>query len=256
MDKLLALACFLFGIVIVVTTFPEGNAAVFVAALLTVVTVYVITFKIPEDRQFLIRIFLVAVLARLAFGLFLHTFELREFFGGDAVTYDNYGNLLMQSWFGDPSEFSEIRLERRLGGVGWGMLYLVGSIYSFTGRNILAAQFFCAVVGAAISPLLYFCSYTIFNNRRVSRVSAVLAALFPAFIIWTGQLLKDGLVVFLIVLIFVTKGLSSIVKKIEAKRPKVALATNNMSSSNTVPKVSADAEIAAVIAAAVAKSRE
>jgi oxaloacetate decarboxylase gamma subunit len=73
----------------------------------------------------------------------------------------------------------------------------------------------------------------------------------------TLMLLGMGTVlVFLVVLIFVTKGLSSFVKKIEAKRPQVAVATAKSSSSNAAPKVSADAEIAAAIAAAVAKSRE
>jgi oxaloacetate decarboxylase gamma subunit len=74
----------------------------------------------------------------------------------------------------------------------------------------------------------------------------------------TLMLLGMGTVlVFLVVLIFVTKGLSSIVKKIEAKRPQVApVAASSSSSLNAAPKVSADAEIAAAIAAAVAKSRE
>lgn len=72
----------------------------------------------------------------------------------------------------------------------------------------------------------------------------------------TLTLLGMGTVfIFLIVLIFVTKGLSSFVKKIEARRPQVAPAAANSSSINTA-NVSADAEIAAVIAAAVAKSRE
>jgi oxaloacetate decarboxylase gamma subunit len=74
---------------------------------------------------------------------------------------------------------------------------------------------------------------------------------------FTLMLLGMGTVLlFLIVLIFVTKSLSAIVKKIEANRPQVATATAKISSSNAMPNVSADAEIAAVIAAAVARSRE
>lgn len=73
----------------------------------------------------------------------------------------------------------------------------------------------------------------------------------------TLMLLGMGTVLlFLVVLIFVTKGLSSIVKKIEARRPQVAPVVATPSSLNAAPKVSADAEIAAAIAAAVAKSRE
>ena len=200
MDKLFALACFLMAIVVIVTTFPDGNAAVFLVGSLSFLVVFAIRKLAPIDKQILSRIFILALLLRVVFGLVIHTFELREFFGGDAVTYDKYGNLLMESWFGNSNETADIQIERRMGGVGWGMVYFVAWIYAITGRNILAAQYVSAVVGAAIAPLLFFCSFRIFNNRRVSQVAAVLAAVFPAFIIWTGQLLKDGLIVFLIVL--------------------------------------------------------
>ena len=40
---------------------------------------------------------------------------------------------------------------------GWGMYYMVGGLYALVGRNILAAQSLCAVVGAATAPMVYFC---------------------------------------------------------------------------------------------------
>ncbi|MBK8809908.1 MAG: phospholipid carrier-dependent glycosyltransferase [Acidobacteria bacterium] len=83
---------------------------------------------------------------------------------------------------------------------GWGMNYLVALIYLVTGPNPLAAQSFCAVIGAATSPLVYICSMKIFHNRRVGKLAALLVAFLPAFIIWSGQLLKDGLIIFLLVL--------------------------------------------------------
>jgi hypothetical protein len=48
--------------------------------------------------------------------------------------------------------------------------------------------------------MVYTCAHKIFNNRRVGKISALLVALYPAFIIWSGQLLKDGLIIFLLVL--------------------------------------------------------
>lgn len=76
----------------------------------------------------------------------------------------------------------------------------------------------------------------------------------------TLMLLGMGTVLlFLVVLIFVTKAMSAIVKKIEANKPQVAPATAATRSSSVnaaTPNTSADAEIAAAIAAAVAKSRE
>jgi 4-amino-4-deoxy-L-arabinose transferase-like glycosyltransferase len=41
---------------------------------------------------------------------------------------------------------------------------------------------------------------TVFRNRRVGKFAALLVAFLPAFIIWSGQLMKDGLIVFLLVL--------------------------------------------------------
>ena len=85
-------------------------------------------------------------------------------------------------------------------GPGWGMNYLVGGIYSVLGKNMFAAQSFCAVFGAATAPMVYFCAEKIFHNKRVAKLSALSIALFPAFIIWSSQLLKDGLIIFLLVL--------------------------------------------------------
>jgi len=48
--------------------------------------------------------------------------------------------------------------------------------------------------------MIFFCSKRIFNNINVAKMSAIAIAVFPSFVIWSGQLLKDGLVVFLLVL--------------------------------------------------------
>jgi 4-amino-4-deoxy-L-arabinose transferase-like glycosyltransferase len=153
-----------------------------------------------DDPAPLIRIFLVALLARLLFGTVVHVFELRTFFGGDALTYDALAVQINDVWFGrafanDPDSI----LAMSTGTPGWGMNYLTAFVYLILGRNILAAQFFCAVIGAATAPLVYLCALKIFNNQRVGRVAAILVALSPAFIIWSGQLLKDGLIIFLLV---------------------------------------------------------
>ncbi|HEX3100806.1 MAG TPA: hypothetical protein VHQ01_03380, partial [Pyrinomonadaceae bacterium] len=68
-------------------------------------------------------------------------------------------------------------------------------------RNIFAAQSFCAVIGAATAPMVYFCANKIFNNLKVAKIAAISVAVFPSFVIWSGQLLKDGLIIFLLVLI-------------------------------------------------------
>jgi 4-amino-4-deoxy-L-arabinose transferase-like glycosyltransferase len=87
------------------------------------------------------------------------------------------------------------------GATGWGMFYLVGAIYSVVGRNMLAVQFFNAVIGAATAPIIFMCAHHIFGSLRVSRIAALFVAFYPSLILWSSQGLKDGPIVFLLALI-------------------------------------------------------
>lgn len=196
MKEVLPIVCFIAAVLIAALDFPNSAVAVLVTAICSIVAVVLIRrLAATEEAEFLVNIFLIALLARLLFGTIVHLFDMRGFFGGDADTYDIYGNWLTEIWFGQSADRSI-----RVSSSGWGMPYLVATIYTVIGRNIFAAQCFCAVVGAATAPLVYNCAYQIFGNRRVGKISALLVALYPAFIIWSGQLLKDGLIVFLLVL--------------------------------------------------------
>jgi 4-amino-4-deoxy-L-arabinose transferase-like glycosyltransferase len=177
-----------------------GAVSILVIAVFSFVFVEIFR-RYSDEKEFVTWIFLGALAARLGFGLFVHTYDLREFFGGDANTYDFRGWMLASQWVGDALILKpEVQLALQARGSGWGMNYLVAIIYSIIGRNILAAQSFCAVIGAATAPMVYFCAQKVFQNRRVATTAAILTAFFPAFIIWSGQLLKDGLIIFLLVL--------------------------------------------------------
>ena len=154
-----------------------------------------------DDKQVITKVFLAALAVRIVFGFIVHSFDLREFFGGDANTYDNLGNRLMEIWSGRAG-MDDYLSRRALAttGPGWGMTYFVGALYLLIGRNILAAQSLCGVIGAATAPMVYLCAQKVFHNVRVAKFSALSIALFPSFIIWSSQLLKDGLIIFLLVL--------------------------------------------------------
>lgn len=154
-----------------------------------------------SDPNFITKIFFVGLGLRLLFGLVLYVNEWFDFFGGDARTYDWRGSLILDYWYGlVPANSPALIAATTTAGPGWGMHYLVAGIYAVFGKNFLAAQIFAAVFGAATAPLVYICSEKVFNNRRVARYAAIGVAIFPAFIIWSGQLLKDGLIIFLLVL--------------------------------------------------------
>jgi len=184
----------------VTVAFPDGAASILIVLLFTGVALFLFR-RYGEEPEFLTNIFLGALMIRLAFGVFVHVFDLREFFGGDANTYDFRGWRLVEYWTGQvQSDDLELQLARSTSGPGWGMHYLTAGIYYILGRNIFAAQSFCAVFGAATAPMIYFCASKMFANRRVARFSAIAIAFFPSFIIWSSQLMKDGLIIFLLVL--------------------------------------------------------
>lgn len=202
MDRILPIGSFILltavGIGFLLT--DGGAVSILVITVMSFLLVEVFR-RYSDEKQFVTWIFLGALATRLAFGLFVHTFDLRIFFGGDANTYDFRGATLLAQWFGEAQHIDpEIQNALRARGSGWGMNYLVAAIYALVGRNILAAQSFCAVMGAGVAPMVFFCSQKIFRNNGVAKTAAILAAFFPAFIIWSGQLLKDGLIVFLLVL--------------------------------------------------------
>lgn len=174
----------------------EGSGAVLVCYALAIVAAYFI-YRSDVDRRFLLQVFAGGLLARMLLGTAIFVMELQDFFGGDAITYDHLGYNVLRTWevWGLPAFF------QGAGGIsGWGMLYIVAAIYGLVGRNMLAIQFFNAVLGAATAPIIYLCAHHIFRNLRVARISALFVAFFPSLILWSAQGLKDAPVVFLLTL--------------------------------------------------------
>lgn len=157
----------------------------------------------PEDRSFLLRIFVSALLLRMLLGTAIFVFRGQEFFGGDALTYDFLGYAQLQAWLGDRYYWQIVRTfvgRSGGGGTSWGMVYLVAAIYGAIGRNVLAIQFFNAVMGAATAPIIYLSALQVFNNVRVARLSAFAVAFYPSLVLWSSQGLKDGPIVFFLAL--------------------------------------------------------
>lgn len=154
-----------------------------------------------EEKVFLIQIFVGALLARLALCVFAFGFNFQEYLASDYLPYEGRGFELYQYWIGNASitESSKWYLFDTQS-VGSAMYYLVAVIYLFTGRNPLAASLFCGVIGAATVPLVYHCTYAIYSNKRVAKTACIAIAFFPAFIVWSSFLLKDGLMMFFLVI--------------------------------------------------------
>lgn len=153
LHRFLLLVCVLvIAMGVIVVEFPKGLVAIgFVFALAGIVVLSI--RKYSEESDFLTTVFLVALALRMGFGVMVQVFELREFFGPDAMGYDLNAVHLVDVWMGRAELSGTLRFQDDPGsGSFWGMYYLTASIYYLLGHNIFAAQSFCAVVGAATAP--------------------------------------------------------------------------------------------------------
>ena len=196
---LLALSFIMFVAILMVA--PADGAPATLFALPIAASVGWGISRMKEDRPFLFRLFVSAFLVRVLIGTLIYGFSLQGFFGGDALTYDYFGNALVQVWDGNKSY--QVAVDVFSGGgssSGWGMLYMVAVIYKVIGQNMLAVQYVNSILGAATAPIAFLIAMEIFPNKRVARVCALLSAFFPSLVLWSSQGLKDGPIVFLLAL--------------------------------------------------------
>ncbi|MEK6334191.1 MAG: glycosyltransferase family 39 protein [Acidobacteriota bacterium] len=196
---LLAISFVMFGAIIFVAP-ATGGPAILLALPIAALFGWSI-LRIETDKRFLFRLFVSALLLRILIGTLIYIFQAQVFFGGDALTFDFFGDALQHVWEGNKNY--QLAVDMFSGGgasSGWGMLYMVATIYKIVGRNMLAVQFVNAILGAATAPLAYLISIEIFPNRRVARLCALLTAFFPSMVLWSSQGLKDGPIVFLLAL--------------------------------------------------------
>jgi len=172
----------------------EGPGALAVCAVTSIPTI-IILGRTPEQRTFLMRLFLIAMMVRIILAMVIFVGHMEEFFGGDANTYDLFGQSLVASWHGNMYHAAKFEGFTQSGASAWGMLYLVAAVYEVIGRNVLAIQLLMASIGASTAIIVYYVAQALFNNTRVSKVAAVLVAFFPSLVLWSSQALKDGLII-------------------------------------------------------------
>jgi hypothetical protein len=171
---------------------PNTGLAIVVGVIAAVACLWPI-LRDKSDRFFLLRVFVGALLVRWIVGWVIYFHDWQPFFGGDADTYDAFGNALCQSWRGlvDPNApwlLNYTNSERS----GFGMFYYVASIYYLIGQNPLAIQLINCALGASLCVVAYKIANMIYPCRRVARRAAAFTAFFPSMVLWSSQGLKDG----------------------------------------------------------------
>jgi 4-amino-4-deoxy-L-arabinose transferase-like glycosyltransferase len=188
------------GVIVVVPSHADAAAALVVCSLVAVLASFLI-YRSKVEKQFLFQLFIGALLIRMVVGTLINIFELQEFFGGDAYTYDFYGTALLKALAGDQYAAGMVqRFQGQLGSGAMGMIYLIAAVYKLVGRNLLAVQFVNSVLGAATAPAIFLIAHSIFGNLRVARIAGFFVAFFPSLVLWSSQGLKDGPIVFMLAL--------------------------------------------------------
>jgi dolichyl-phosphate-mannose-protein mannosyltransferase len=182
-----------------VTTSDTAKAVLLCAALASIVGFF--SYREKAHGSFLLKLFISALLIRILLATIIFVFNRQEFFGGDAITYDFFGDALFRGWQGDKYYLSVANRYIGIGqGSGWGMIYLVAGVYGVIGRNMLAVQFINGVFGAAAAVVIFLCAHHVFNNLKVARLAAIAVAFYPSLVLWSSQGLKDGPIVFFLAL--------------------------------------------------------
>jgi hypothetical protein len=143
-----------------------------------------------QSKKFLQRIFLSGLSLRLAVALLIGVFGLKEFFGGDATTYDFFGTNISRYWHGLQA-YAEIPKEQP------GYFYFVSFFYYMFGRVPELLVFINCCVGALHAVFIYKISLHVFD-RAVAERAAKFTAYFPSLILWSAQMLKDPLIILMI----------------------------------------------------------
>jgi hypothetical protein len=187
----LCLACL--GLGWSLTLSPDVSLGVFVSGVAALVC-YIFLLTEQYDRQFLIRVFLLALVLRwlVGYAIYYNNQYNDLGIGPDWWTYNHFGHLLLRTWQGEPIPHGDLDE----GKSGWGMFYYVAALYALTGKNPLSLQMVNCALGAMICVIIYKIAYLVYPHQRVARGASLLAALSPSLILWTSQGIKEGPIIF------------------------------------------------------------
>jgi len=111
----------------------------------------------------------------------------------DSFGYDQVGQALAEHWRrGIPP-----RLEYQTAGYTIGFHYFVGFIYRVVGHAPMVVRMLNVVLSTSLVPLTFLLGRRL-ANARAGLVAAALLALWPPLVLWSTQLLKDTVIVFLL----------------------------------------------------------
>ena len=154
-------------------------------------------FNDSIDRNFLIRLFIFAIIARIIFGFGLHFYSLAT--GGYGATFADDSGKPRLAWriaeyykgltesIYDPWEERNFHTN------------FLAILFYFFGFSRMTGKMFNMLFGVLTSIFIFFIGKEVFN-RSIARFSAILVAFFPSIFLWSCVNLKEILVLFFLVI--------------------------------------------------------
>lgn len=186
--------------------------AFFILSLTTFLGLAIWKFSNPEERKFLVGIFIIGLGLRMAIssltylicaylnkGYHIYGYDSFCIFG-DSAFYSLRGWLVAQDWMG--------KLDRST--VDYGLIFGDKESYNFYiyalfhylfGYSQLAAKFINSIFGGLTPIFIYYIVKDIFNKISIARIATVLLMFFPSLFLWSTTNLKEPMSIFLVTLV-------------------------------------------------------
>ncbi len=114
-----------------------------------------------------------------------------DYLGGDANTYHNFARGILSHW----TEGTALPTAIGVGKSGYG--YALASLYWILGTDRIVGLALNAAASAALIPLMHDTTRRLFGREATKPVRWIVA-LQPGFLIWTSQLLREAVILFLL----------------------------------------------------------
>jgi len=175
------------------TRYPLFDAAVvpLLAGLLLLLSVcHVLRPADDAEAQRILRLCLGAFAAHVAIGLIInHSPSLVQYFGGDAVTYDQGARMIVAHWHNQAMPLPIMGAGKE------GFYYALGGLYWVFGAYPVAGLALNAFFASALVPVLHDVTRRLFGSHA-GWWAALIVTFQPGFLIWTSQLLREAGVIF------------------------------------------------------------
>lgn len=168
-------------------------------------------FSNKDERRFITGIYFVALAIRIIATLFLVTTMYFEpsrpdnsgALSGDEHVYWRRAQEISRLGINDIQNMKvATSFDRSQSAFGLNFISIISSIfYSTFGFSLLAMKILSCIMGA-LSVVIIYCIARGLFNRKIAKISCILAAFYPSLIHWSAQVIKEPFVIFLILLIF------------------------------------------------------